>query len=181
MKVEKTNYLIRRAVESDFEQVFEIWLENQRTAIGTEGVIDNSKAKIHLKKLFDIEEPCFFFIVAEDEHNKILGWQSCLPFGNNPNYYNEQGESSTYVRKEYWNEGVGYKLFKAILEMLPMTSIKILFGKIISSNAVMIKIAKELGCVEIGMIQKSIKRNQTPRIMLLYYNVPEPVESNSCA
>lgn len=53
-------YHIRLAGENDFDQIFEIWSENQSYSILMQKPFDREKAKIRLKKLFDLEEACFF-------------------------------------------------------------------------------------------------------------------------
>ena len=53
-------YQIRLAAKDDFDQIFEIWYDNQSYSILFQKPFDREKAKNRLKKLFDLEEACFF-------------------------------------------------------------------------------------------------------------------------
>lgn len=95
-----------------------------------------------------------------------------MPFENHPILYKEQGEASTYVKKKYWNCGIGKALLIEIMAMLPQSSIKCFFGKVMTANEAAVKLARQLGWEFIGTIPPSLKEEKTPEIMLFCYNVP---------
>ena len=166
------SYIIRYSKPEDFEQVFDIWYENQKYSTNRLELKDKQLLKNRLQYQFSNQDTDLKFWLA-DFNGRIIGYQSTNPTESNPLLCNEIAESSTYVLKEFWDKNVGYNLMKLCLDELPHTNIKTFLGKILVKNVAMKIIAEKLGWECICNIPESIKEPKIPELMLFVYNVPK--------
>ena len=135
------NFNIRISNETDFERIFEIWLENQTEAIGKQvqpAII--GKLKEDLFYLFS-KTPSSIFYVAEAAPDQIIGWQSLIPLFANPLMSKYAAQSSTYVDKKFLNVDVGTALVKYAVTDAKRLGIDHIYGWVRADNHATNKIA----------------------------------------
>ena len=172
INVDDFSYIIRYSKAEDFEQVFEIWFENQAYSTNRVELKNKELLKQILEYQFLNQDNNFKFWIAE-YNNIIIGYQSSNRTESNPVIMNEHAESSTYVSKNYYGKNIGYNLMKKCLEDLIETEITLFYGKILSTNIGMIKIVEKLGWIKIGETPQSNKIPIFPKCLIYVYNVNE--------
>ncbi|QQR98873.1 MAG: GNAT family N-acetyltransferase [Sphingobacteriales bacterium] len=165
-------YIIRHSKPEDFEQVFQIWYDNQVTSLNRDIKNNLLLYKNRFQNNFKNQDGNFKFWVAEYD-SIIIGFQSSNRTESNPVVTNEQAESSTYIKIGFGGKNIGYNIMKICLEELINTEIMLFYGKIIITNIAMIKIVEKLGWIKIGVTPESIKYPKFPKSLLYVYNVPE--------
>jgi phosphinothricin acetyltransferase len=166
-------YTIRLSKPEDFEQVFDIWFNNQKNSTGLDNTKPLDLLKDEFKNNFSNQTKNFKFWIAETD-GKVIGYQATNRTEPNPLLANEQAESSTYVHKDYWGLGVAYRLMQKCLDDLPYTDIKLLFGKMVFNNKAIVKLVEDLGFQLIGEFPPTLKKPINAVTYLYVYNVPEP-------
>ncbi len=88
---------VRIAQNTDFEQIFEIWIEGIKETFPSLQLTRIEEEKF--KANFSNREPFHFWVVERE--NKIIGWQSHIPCTNSPLKFQLYAETSIYVCNEY--------------------------------------------------------------------------------
>jgi len=136
------NIKIRISNETDFERIFEIWLENQSQAIGKHvDSTDIEGFRQDLSRLFFKTPRCFFY-VAELESRQIIGWQGLLPLLSNPIVGKYMAQSSTYIDKTFVNRDVGSRLVEYAVNDAKRLGIEHIYGWVKADNAATNKISE---------------------------------------
>ena len=166
-----TDLLIRQSLSTDFNEIFDIWLIGQQSSLNIELSIDEAeKYKERLKKLFVEQDDNFKFFVAT-ANNEIIGWQYLMPTENNPWLRNLVAESSTYVRRDYVNSGVGVSLIKKAMKSAKSSDICQIVAKVRRENESVIKMLQVLGWEIIGETKAANKKPGVPYFIYLIYQV----------
>ncbi|ANI90232.1 hypothetical protein A9P82_13595 [Arachidicoccus ginsenosidimutans] len=159
-QVETNNWIIRSATSSDVDDIAIIW---QQGVLEQGSVVDENHLQIDsLKKEFlhQIQQQTqdFKFWICLSLDNKIVGWQSILPFHVSPNpiVKSSFGQSSTYVRKEFQGKGIGKLLLRHALNYCKNHSdIKYVFGIVLTENKKSLKMCDEIGFYNMGTLPKN--------------------------
>lgn len=135
------NFTIRISKESDFERIFEIWLENQGQAIGKQA--EPGALTMYKEDLFHLfaRTNRSVFYVAESDAGQIIGWQSLLPLFANPLVSRYAAQSSTYVDRKSANEEIGTALVEFALKDAKRLGIDHIYGWVRADNIPMNKVA----------------------------------------
>lgn len=140
--------IYRKAIETDLEKIFEIWLT------GIESTFAGVEKPADLKQQFYSnfsERKDYEFWVAELE-DIVIGFQSFLPLSKNPMKTEYMVESSTYIDVGFINIGIGYKLLVYALTELKTTKVHSVIAFIAATNFTTIKIAEKLDFDKIGLV-----------------------------
>ena len=166
------SYIIRYSRPEDFEQVFDIWYENQKYSLNRNELKPIEQLKEKLNYQFLNQDHNFKFWLAEC-NNQILGYNSTNPTESNPMLNDEIAEVSTYIHKDFWDKNIGYNLMKTCLDGLPWLELKTLYGRILPTNIFAIKLVESLNWKLIGKIPFSLKEPKVPELFFYIYNVPK--------
>lgn len=147
---------IRLSADSDFERIFDIWLE------GIDNSFDLSRFREEeirqkFQANFREREGIFNFWVAEDEERQIVGWQSLVKFSNNPFRQTTYAESSTYIAKGTRLKGLGKTLLDHAVKQAEQSSLEYIIAFIAEKNAAARKMAQDVGWMEIGAIPAQLQ------------------------
>ena len=105
------SFNIRTGTESDLGEIYGIWIANQLLATGTAADANEaSTLEAEFHRLF-FHSPRAVFYVAESTSGEIVGWQALLPLISNPLIGKYTAQSSTYVKRTFFQSDVGSQLF----------------------------------------------------------------------
>ena len=136
-----SNLDVRISTEADFEEIFQIWLENQQQATGRIlSQTESSTFKAEFLRLF-FHVPHAIFYVAESASKELVGWQALLPLLSNPILGKYTAQSSTYVKKTFFKHDAGGRLFEYAITDAKRLGIDHVYAWVKTDNAAANKIA----------------------------------------
>lgn len=105
------DFEIRSSQVTDFNRIFEIWIQHQESATGRNiAASEVHSLKENLSRLFlNTSESTFYVAVLE---SKIIGWHALLPVIANPTISRYAAQTSTYVDTQFFNQGVASRLVR---------------------------------------------------------------------
>jgi len=150
-----TNYIIREAIDSDFQQILSIyrycWDDYFKNTPA-----DYEQVLKYLKEAFDNRQGYFNFWVCDNGEGEIFGWQSCLQVFNSPLRKGYNGELSTYIRQDKQNGIIAARLCKKVVnEILKNSPLLILWTHIDPSNTASQRLAIHWGFIKIADVTNS--------------------------
>jgi phosphinothricin acetyltransferase len=151
-----TNFIIRLALDNDFEGIYQIWLEGVENSFDT-NCFTETELRQKFKDNFQKRKDIFNFWVALDTTNKVLGWQSLIKTSNNPFRENIYAESSTYIAKDNRYKGVGKALLEFVMKEAEKSELEYVIGFVSIENEAAKRITEETGWLVIGEIPPSKK------------------------
>ncbi len=138
-----SDFTIRISNQKDFERIFEIWLDNQKQAIGKQSepsTVETLKAEFF--SLYTEARRAVFY-VAELESGQVIGWQALLPLLSNPLISKYMAHSSTYVDKAFFNKNIGSKLVEYAVTDAKRLGIEHIYGWVKDENIESNRIAED--------------------------------------
>ena len=151
-------YIIRQAILKDVEAVTRIWMEGSKKSLGFT-IPDSDYERFFSKKISNQTDE-FRMWIAEKKDGTILGWQSLFETRINPAINNLMAESSTYVSKHNTVKGIGKLLLNHALKYCSdSTNIRYVFGLVLNENTKSLKMCKEVGFVDMGVLPKKWNRD----------------------
>jgi L-amino acid N-acyltransferase YncA len=160
-------YLVREAVDRDWEAIHAIWLSGSTVSLGF--AADFPEAATWLRTAVNSQNSIFKFWVAENVGGQIVGWQSLMPTRNNPVMRTLVAESSTYCSLTLGEHGLGTQLIEIASRHADNSPLQYIVGTISEGNAAMRKIVAKAGWKEIGQIPASDKPPACPQAVFVVY------------
>lgn len=161
-------YGMRLALDSDLEQIVNIWYEN----ISDRYRIDEDELDRYettLRELFSSRKNFHNFWVAVSRvDDRIAGWQSYFPLFSTPLLKDHIVESSTYLCYQHRSKGLGYQLMSFALQQLKSSGIKMVIGIIAADNLSAVNLVKKLGFENIGSMPaiKNLSTHQYDKVIV---------------
>lgn len=152
----KSGVNIRIAIQEDLPKVLSIWLDGIINSFDPD-TISQAELEADFTSNFDQRAGIFNFWVAEDNENNILGWQSLIRTSNNPFRKNNYAESSTYISMDNRYKGLGKDLLQHVINEAENSPLEYIVGFISITNTAALRITKETGWIEVGLIPPSAK------------------------
>ena len=147
----KNNFIIRLATNEDFEEIFSIWLEGISFSFAPSS-ISEIELKVKFELNYFLRYGIFNYWIAISKTNEIVGWQSLNKCTTNPLKDNHFAESSTYIKKEYRNDGVGELLLNHVFNEAKYSSLKYITGYISCENKAVNILCKKVGFNIVGQL-----------------------------
>lgn len=155
-------YLMRDARLDELGEICSIWqagMEQHGYAIDP---AKREKYFAYLEGLLRSRDEIFKFWVAESEQGEIAGWQSLMPYGNNPFSRELNGESSTYVNPRAQAGGVAQILLFHVIAHAKTTPLHHVVAFVAEDNQAIDQIGKKHGWQRAGLIPPSPKPPKRP-------------------
>lgn len=140
---------IRPATSTDYQSIYEIWLEGIANSFSIENYNLEEVSK-KFRRNFDERNSIFNFWVAVNDSGDIMGWQSLIPFSNNPFRMIEYAESSTYISLHQRKMNLGSQLLAHALGEAKKNGLKFVVGFVASNNHSVIRLTQEIGFKLVG-------------------------------
>ncbi len=134
---------IRNSNHSDWGRIIEIYneaIETGYSTADTSPVTVESKAN-WLSEHNDENYP----IYVEESERKIKGWCSISPYRSGRMALRHTAEISYYVAREYLRQGVASRLIDYAIKDAENLGIRTLFGVLLDTNEVSIKLLEKFG------------------------------------
>nr|WP_199076938.1 GNAT family N-acetyltransferase [Pedobacter sp. ASV19] len=147
------NITIRPALDSDYDSIYQIWMEGVEISFDLEKV-NLIEAAQNFKSNFKCRNGVFNFWVAIVD-DKIVGWQSLIRNSYHPFRQNALAESSTYLSKHYRFGGLGQMLMNYAIEEAKKSALEYIIGHVVTTNKAALKITKETGWQIVGVLPPS--------------------------
>ena len=160
-------YVMRPALPSELDVIYNIWkagMEQHGYAIESD---KEDKYRQFLSELIEGQDEIFRFWACEDADGRIVGWQSLMPYTNNPFSRELGGESSTYVSPDAQDRGVAYILLYHVIAHAKKTPLHHVIAFVAEDNYAVEKIGGKLGgWQEVGLLPAADKEPQRPGMKL---------------
>lgn len=159
---------IRLSDDSDFDSIFNIWLEGIENSFDM-GEFGEAEVRQKFHANFRERQGIFNFWVAVDTENKVVGWQSLVKFSNNPFRQDTYAESSTYIARATRLKGLGRTLLSHALQEAEASTLEYIIAFIAQKNEAARKMARETGWLEVGEIPADRERmkHKHPKVFLV--------------
>jgi phosphinothricin acetyltransferase len=89
-------------------------------------------------------------VLVAEEGGDVAGWSSVVPYSANP-VYDGVGEYTIYVDAAAQGRGIGRRLLEATADRAERDGLYKITGKLFTTNAASIAIAKRCGFSEVGV------------------------------
>lgn len=147
----KNNFLIRLANDEDFEEIFTIWLDGILISFD-QSSMSQSELKVKFEQNYSLRSGIFNYWIAVSKTNEMAGWQSLNKCTTNPLKDNFFAESSTYIKKDYRNEGVGELLLNHVFGEAKNSSLKYITAYISCENKGINLLCDKVGFTTVGQL-----------------------------
>jgi len=168
----ENNYPIREATLNDLDRIIEIWKHGLDKAFGTTSLdlkIDSNNISQTFKQYINSQTDVFKFWVYLNKDNEIIAWCSILPFHPNPILRNSWGMVSMYIDNDYQNKIYGYLFSRFVLNFASETTLRYIISIVSNENSRIIKLAKKMGFITIGVLPQNMKDNELPLTELMIF------------
>ncbi len=145
----KISTKIRQACLSDLDAMVNVWKAGSHQALGTE-LPKNIDYRLFFRQKIESQNECFKIWIEETPEGELMGWQSILPFRNNPAVLHLMAESSTYISPVYHGKGVARRLLSHAVSEARKTSLRWVIGFCSADNTAVLSLATSLG-FEVGL------------------------------
>ena len=164
-------YLMRDARLDELDEIYAIWQAGMEQHGYEIDPAKKEKYAGYFKGLIQSQDDVFKFWVAEAENGEIVGWQSLMPYGNNPFSRELGGESGTYVRRSSQAGGVAYILLFHVIAHAKATPLRHVVAFVAEDNQAVEEVGRKLGGWQrVGVIPASSRPPKRPA-MVLHINV----------
>jgi L-amino acid N-acyltransferase YncA len=162
---------IRSATEADLPRVIAVWRAGAGVALGRK-VEAPSEAELlgHFRYRLSAATPPFGFWVYETDAGEVVGWQSLMPFENNPLERATIAESSTYVARDWARSGVGEALLRHAMVAAEDRGLTYVFGFVV--NEASVRLVEKCGWHRVGDMPAAPRRESTRPLTVVAYAVP---------
>jgi phosphinothricin acetyltransferase len=141
---------IRKATLEDLAAITEIYNEAVLNTVATFDI--EPKTLEERKTWFTSHDTKHPTLVAEQD-GLVVGWASLSKWSERRGYA-DTAEVSLYVEKTHRGRGVGKELLRAIVQAGREAGLHTLIAQIVEGNEPSIKLAKELGFQNIGVLRE---------------------------
>jgi L-amino acid N-acyltransferase YncA len=135
---------IRQATVDDLDAMIRIWEAGSGQALGCE-LPSNLDCRSFFRQRIEGQNDCFKVWLEETPEGELTGWQSLLPFRNNPAVMHLMAESSTYISSNYQGRGVARRLLSHALSEARKSSLQWVIGFCSADNAAVLSLARSVG------------------------------------
>lgn len=111
------------AQEHHFQKIWDMYL-SEVSSLQNRAQCQGLLARF--RRNFNERSERFNFWVAIDDDGNVCGWQSLIPFSNNPLRCDTWAESSTYIDPPFQGRGVGEMLVRKAIDSAQHSGIKII-------------------------------------------------------
>lgn len=154
------------AAESDFEAIYQIWLEGIDNSFDKNAVAPDILWERFLAN-FNFRSGIFNYWVAE-LNGRILGWQSLVRGSYNPFRMGTTAESSTYIAKSCRLKGMGEALIAHVMAEAEIRQLEYVFAFVAVENVPARKITRNTGWIEVGEMPSPLKnKNAMPKLFMV--------------
>jgi len=143
--------LIRPAEIKDLDEITEIYND---AVINTTATFDTEERTRETAEKWFYEHNEKYQVIVSEIHGVISGWASLSKWSDRPAYDNTT-ECSIYVRKEFRRQGIGRKLLYQLIRNAEYCGIHTIIARISEGNETSIKMHKEFGFDEIGIMKEA--------------------------
>ncbi|QDV69868.1 N-acyltransferase YncA [Rosistilla carotiformis] len=143
--------LVRDAVESDLDAIFEILNHEILTGVNTFKLdpllADQQQAwwKLHVADRYPV-------LAAVDESSTMFGWASLSPWALHVGGYHRTSEVSIWIAEPFRGRGVGKELFAALIPRARQIGFRVLLSKVEASNQASLKLHYRFGFRDVGIM-----------------------------
>lgn len=160
-------YVMRDARLEEFDRIYEIWKEGMEQHGYVLDPTKDEKYVGYLQYLLQTRDDVYKFWVCEAENGEIVGWQSLMPYGNNPFSRELGGESSTYVCRAAQIQGVAHIMLFHVIAHAKTTPLHHVVAFVAEDNYAVEEIGRKLGGWQrVGVIPPSPKPPRRPGMVL---------------
>ncbi len=92
-------------------------------------------------------------MLVSEQDGSVVGWASLSKWSERL-AYSGTAEVSLYVEKTHRGSGIGKKLLQALVAEGEAAGLHTLIGQIVASNEASIKLAKQAGFLEVGVLRE---------------------------
>ncbi|QDS89440.1 N-acyltransferase YncA [Rosistilla ulvae] len=143
--------LIRDAVQSDLDAIFEILNHEILTGVNTFKLDPLSPAQqqawwqLHTADAFPV-------LAAEDPAAALMGWASLSPWSLTAGGYHRTSEVSVWIGEPFRGQGVGKALFAALIDRAHRIGHRVLLSKVEASNQASLALHHRFGFRDVGIM-----------------------------
>lgn len=136
------------------EYLKQVGRETDNLTFGAEGMPFSVEAEEAF--LSEIEDSCDDIMLIAKDKEKIIG---CASLSRLPRRMKHRGDFAVSVAKEYWNQGIGGKLFCKVLEFAKENAFEIIDLQVRSDNLGAIHLYEKYGFQKTGVHPAFFKIN----------------------
>ncbi len=141
---------IRKATLADLEAITEIYND---AILNTVATFDTETKTLENRKSWFENHDAKHPVLVSEQDGSVVGWASLSKWSERL-AYSGTAEVSLYVVKTHRGSGIGKKLLQALVAEGEAAGLHTLIGQIVASNEASIKLAKQAGFLEVGVLRE---------------------------
>ncbi len=146
------NFQIRRVMEEDRAQVFDIYNTAIRDTLATLDTQprDDAEQRAWMEQHRDDRWPAY---VAIGEDGRVAGWATLSPWSSRCGYA-RAAEDSVYLHPDFHSVGLGRRMLQTLLDHAPRHGVQVVLARMVEDNAASVRLHERLGFSTVGVMRR---------------------------